>query len=265
MSKRAASYFFVAILCVAGMACKSNKALMTTPGTTPIVNRDTTTAPVASVLKTLDINENDFSFYQTRAKLNYREGSQQMEVDATIAMEKDQYIWMSVTAVLGIEAARILITRDSVQILDRLHKKYIVSDFNLIQKMTNTPLRLENLQRMMVGNPVFEQSVQKSVVDTLMGNLAVYLNLGAQKQNTFYNKSLKVSRSVIAENNQSREMRIDYDAFSTFGQNAYPNRMNINIRAEKNIECTLELNNFVFDKKREFQFTVPSGYEVVKP
>lgn len=250
---------------MASVSCRSNKGLGSQHLPTPILNQDSAPSAKVSVLKTLRLNENTFSFYQAKAKLSYKEGSQQTDADLLLVMEKDKYIWMSVTAVLGIEAARVLITQDSVQILDRLHRKYIVSNFDLISKMTNVPLTLEHLQRMITGNPVFEQSVQKSVVDTILGNLAVYLNLGAQKQSTFFSRNFKVSRSVIAENDQSREMRIDYNAFSSFGQNSYPQQMNINIRAEKNIECTLELSNFVFDKKREFQFTVPSGYEVVKP
>ncbi len=245
------------------VACKSKKLVQTTPANTPVVTNEKSTQE--KTLANIEANVNKFSFYQSRAKANYKDDKQNVSFDVNLVMEKDQYIWMSITAVLGIEVARVYITQDSVKILDRLHRKYIAADFNYIQRMSNVPLKLTNLQNLVVGNTLFYNSVQKSVVDTILSNLAIYTYLNTQKQTTYYSNNFKVLKGSVAEQNQSREMRYDYTGFSNFGSNQYPNHININIRAEKNIECTFELSNFVFDKKREVQFTVPSGYEVVKP
>lgn len=254
---------FVALAVIAG--CKSKKTL--TGQAPPKVNVVDTKALEAeeAVLKTIDGNSNTFNFYQAKASANYKDEQQNLNLDISIMMEKNQYIWMSVTALLGIEVARIMITPDSVKIMDRLHRKCIVTDFGYIQRMSNVPLKLENLQNMIVGNTVFSNSVQKSEVDTILGVLAIYTVLGTQKQNTFYSPQFKAQRTTIAERDQSREMKIAYNSFSNFGANTYPNKIDINIRAEKNVSCNLELSNFVFEKKREVQFSVPSSYEVVRP
>lgn len=216
-------------------------------------------------LKSIDASANTFGFYQARAKAAYRDDAQSVDFDISIMMEKDRYIWMSVTALLGIEVARVMITPDSVKILDRLHRRCIITDFGYIQRMSNVPLKLENLQNIIVGNTVFPNSVQKSEVDTVLNVLAVYTRLATQRQNTFYNPQFRPQRTTVAENNQSREMKIVYNAFSVFGQNTFPSSIDINIRAEKNLQCTFELGNFVFEKKRDAQFSVPSSYEVVRP
>lgn len=246
-------------------SCKSKKSLTNQPP--PPVNKVDTKALEAeeAVLKTIDGNTNTFNFYQAKASASYKDDNQNLNLDLTIMMEKDRYIWMSVTALLGIEVARIMITPDSVKIMDRLHRKCIVTDFGYIQRMSNVPLKLANLQNMIVGNTVFSNSVQKSEVDTILGVLAIYTVLGTQKQNTFYSPQFKVQRTTIAEKDQSREMKIVYNRFSHSGINAYPDKIDINIRAEKNVSCTFELSNFVFEKKREVQFAVPSSYEVVRP
>jgi outer membrane biogenesis lipoprotein LolB len=251
------------LVMVTAFGCKSKKVTRTETIKTNLPQQGPT--PIEVVLNTIDANVNNFSFYQSRAKVNYKDDNQKVELDINLVMEKDQYIWMSVTAVLGIEVARIMITQDSVKILDRLHRKYIATDFDYIQRLSNVPLKLNNLQNLIIGNTVFGNSVQKSVVDTILGAISVSTIINTQKQTTFYNANYKVNRTLIEEQNQSRQLNITYPTYSAFDQNVYPNAMNINIRAEKNLECTFELSNFVFTKKRETQFTVPSGYEVVKP
>lgn len=253
----------VLLVMATAIGCKSKKITRTVTIKTNLPQQGPT--PTEVVLNTIDANVNNFSFYQSRAKVNYQDDKQKIELDINLVMEKDQYIWMSVTAVLGIEVARIMITQDSVKILDRLHRKYIATDFDYIQRMSNVPLKLNNLQNLIIGNTIFSNSVQKSVVDTILGNITVSTLINTQKQTTFYNTSYKVNRTLIEDQNQSRQLHITYPTYSTFDQNVYPNAMNINIRAEKKLECTFELSNFVFTKKRETQFTVPSGYEVVKP
>ena len=259
----------VLLVMLAGLiagSCKSKKGLGTTARPGAVNKADSGIVDVKEiVLKTIDANENTFGFYQARAKASYKDDKQSVDLDLNIMMEKDRYIWMSVTALLGIEVARVLITPDSVKILDRLHRKCILTDFNYIQRMSNVPLRLQNLQNMVIGNTLFSNSVQKREVDTIMGVLAVYTAFGTQKQNTFYSPQFKAQRTTVAERDQSREMKISYSQFSHFNTNSYPSAIDINIRAEKNLSCTFELSNFVFEKKREAQFTIPSGYEVVRP
>ncbi len=264
MSNKQFLVLFSALALVFSVGCKSKKMGSKTPITTNLPQQSGPN-PTQVVINTVNANVNTFSFYQARAKAKYKDDKQKIDLDVTLVMEKDQYIWMSVTAILGIEVARVLITQDSVKILDRLHRKCIVTDFGYIQRMSNVPLKLHNLQNLIVGNTIFGNSVQKSVVDTILGALSISTQINTQKQTTTYNANYKVNRSLIAEQNQSRQLNITYPNYSSFGQNVLPNAININIRAEKNIECNFELSNFVFDKKREFQFTVPSGYEVVKP
>lgn len=256
---------FVLAVAVFTVACKSKKNIVQAPQKPAEAVVDTTLKAKEVVLNGIEATANTFGFYQARAKATYKDDKQNLELDVNIMMEKDKYIWMSVTAVLGIEVARIMITPDSVKILDRLHRKCVLTDFGYIQRMGNVPLKLNNLQNMIVGNTIFSNSVQKSEVDTVLGVLAVYTILNTQRQNTFYSPQLKAQRTTITERDQSREMKIVYNGFSQYHTNSYPNAIDINIRAEKNLSCNFVLSNFVFDKKREAQFTIPSGYEMVRP
>ncbi len=217
------------------------------------------------ILNQIVQGENRFTFYQANVKADYKEDSKGLGFDILLVMEKDKYIWMSITALLGIEVARVMITTDSVRILDRLHRKCISTDFSYLQQMSNVPFQLENLQNLIIGNTIFKNSEEKSLIDTLLGNIAVYTLLNSQKQSTFYNNQYRPQKSIITDQNQQKELKVDYNLFTQTDRMVLPSKIDINIRAEKRIDCVFELSNFVFEKKREVQFNVPSGYEIVKP
>ena len=53
----------------------------------------------------------------------------QNSFDVNLRIRKDSAIWISITPLLGIEAARVLINRDSLMILDRVHKTFSARDY----------------------------------------------------------------------------------------------------------------------------------------
>ena len=72
--------------------------------------------------------------------VDYRGGDDKhYDVNATIRMHKDSLIWASVNAVLGIEAMRLLITKDSVFLLDKLNKTYTTRSVDYLQEETSLP------------------------------------------------------------------------------------------------------------------------------
>ena len=77
---------------------------------------------------------------------------------AQIRMYKDSIIWVSITAILGIEGLRAYITTDSVKVLDKQNKIYIARSVAYLQDITALPLNLSSLQDLLIGNPVFLDS-----------------------------------------------------------------------------------------------------------
>jgi hypothetical protein len=59
-------------------------------------------------------------------------------------------------------------------------------------------------------------------------------------------------------------MRIEYTESYNHGSNSYPKEFNINIRAEKNMECRFAFDYFAFEKKKETRFVVPKNFETVR-
>ena len=73
-------------------------------------------------------------------------------------MYKDSVIWISITALFGIEGLRAYITKDSVKIINKQDKVYTGRSVAYLQEVTALPLDLHSLQELLIGNPVFLDS-----------------------------------------------------------------------------------------------------------
>ncbi len=70
---------------------------------------------IKNALINLNKNKVDYKTFTAKVDIDYRGGeAKQYNVNGTLRMYKDSAIWMSVNAVLGIEAMRVLVTKDSV-------------------------------------------------------------------------------------------------------------------------------------------------------
>lgn len=69
-----------------------------------------------------------------------------------LRMQRDSVIWISATALLGMEAMRALITNDSIVVINRLEKTYLAEPAATFRETLPTPLTLQECQSMLLGN-----------------------------------------------------------------------------------------------------------------
>jgi Domain of unknown function (DUF4292) len=260
MSRKFSALVFLSVLIFA-FGCKSKKVVITVPKSQEII------APTSTelLIKKINSKENSFNYFSAKGQVSYTEKNSQQDFDVSIVMEKDKYIWMNITVLFGIEAVRIKITPDSVIILDRLHRKCIVADYSYLKKISNVDFHLKQLQQIIIGNSAFDYDEKQSVVDTVLSNIIIYTYVNSQKQTSFYTNRFYLSKNILEDRNIHREFTVEYSNPYIHENNQYPTNVNINIRAEKNMDCKFKLSNFVFEKKKESQFSIPGNYEIIQP
>ncbi len=253
------------ILCTAFVvvSCKSKKGL------TP---KSESKAPVIAkpdsrviILNKTDLNQNTFAYYSATGAVEYSEGQTRQELGISIVMEKDRYVLMNVTAIMGIAVARVLATPDSLVILDMLHRKAIITNYQYLKKYAGVELKLQQLQNLFAGNALFAHNPQLAVVDTVNGHLLISQQLAEGIiQSTQYGTLLKAEQSSLYQTAKQQQFDIDYRDSYSEGSNRFPATININIKAEKKIESVFNLKTFAFEKKKELQFSIPKSYEIVR-
>src|SRR6188508_2658119 len=63
----------------------------------------------------------EFTTFQAKLKMDYNDGKKSYkDLNVTLRMKKDSIIWVSVNALLGIEAIRAIITPDTVVVANKI-------------------------------------------------------------------------------------------------------------------------------------------------
>ena len=73
----------------------------------------------------------------------------------SLRMRRDSTIWISASALMGIENLRALITRDSVVLINRMEQTYLAEPLSVMEETLGTP-SLQELQSMLLGNGTSE-------------------------------------------------------------------------------------------------------------
>lgn len=88
---------------------------------------------------------------EIEADLDVKSEKFSQNLSAKIKFIKGDTTWISLTGLFGIEGARILITKDTFQLLDRINKKYIKEHISLSKRLLPINLDLHALQCMVMG------------------------------------------------------------------------------------------------------------------
>lgn len=251
-------------------ACRSTRPIQTA-----INKKDTAVNSVATskrdsavfIQNTLQqLNNNRINFKTLSAKVNvdYRSGDgKNYDVNALVRMQRDSAIWISVNAVLGIEAMRVLITKDSVKLIDKLNKTYMARSVDYLQEVTSLPLNLSILQDLLVGNPVFVDNNILSYSQT--ATTISLLSLGEHFKNLISvdaaNKTIQASRLNDIDPARIRTADLGYSDYENKGNRLFATKRRITVSEKKKLDIKLDFKQYDFDGEVSFPFTLPKNFK----
>ena len=74
------------------------------------------------------------------------------DLSGQIRIRRDSLVWFSVTATLGVEVLRAKMSADSVWVVNRLEKRYLVEPLDTLSAQLGMPISLPWLQAMLLDN-----------------------------------------------------------------------------------------------------------------
>ena len=234
-----------------------------TPSTAPNAKEDSA-AFIRDVYQQIMAKHIDFTTFSGKIDMGYEDGNgNKFNGNAHVRMYKDSVIWISVTAILGIEGLRALITRDSVKILDKQNKSYKARSIDFLRDVTALPLDLPTLQDLLLGNPVFLDSsisayTRSGNTITLQSNGAFFTNLFTVTEADKLPQSSRLSDIDVQKNRTCYLTYGDYKDKKTF---IFPEKRTINVVDKVKLDLKLEYKQYDFNEKLSFPFSVPKNYD----
>lgn len=250
------------LLLAALVSCGPKKRIVSPESSAKEVSRATKTAVMEQVMQ----QQLHYATFSGRAKSNLTiDGKQRYDATANIRIVHDEAIWISVTAFMGIEAVRVLITPDSIKIINRLQSEYIEKPFAYLHHFTGNGLDFSSLERLLVGD-VIEQIMEDDVEvwqradGYLLQKHTDGLQYAVRVDNDHQN-----SQTSITTPARSQQLEAFYSDYQTTGGNAFPNQMEISIVTPRlTLQSSMRYSKVVYDENIELPFAIPSRYMEVQ-
>ena len=185
-------------------------------------------------------------------------------------MQQDSVIWVSVSK-LGIEAARVLITRDSIMILDKINRAYAVSDFATLSRQFSFSLSYPLLQAILVGNlPLPNRVAQKSKSTDEANYLLLRQQEGSVVVENYVDEAdRKLKKLLMTQQSANNTLRVEYADFASLDNFLFPfsSVLTLDYRSSANgqFSQTVLRSKYnkveLIDKNPGFPFTIPATYQ----
>ncbi len=245
------------------------------------------------LLEKLELNEFKFETLSTKADITFTD-EKETSFKANLRIRKDSAIWMSITPALGIEMARVLITKDSVLFMDRIHNKYFVGDFAFINKTFDVDMDYNMLEALLIGNSLEFEKDEK--IRTSIDRKKDFYFIGTERKRKVkrdIKKELKKDKEVIKNQSQilwvypetfkiAELLLIDPDKNQSLNglftnhktvtnsddtlvqEQFFPFNLSFNIESKKNLKIEVEYNKVTLNKELNLSFKIPEKYEQIQ-
>lgn len=269
-------FFITAMLFMAFFGCKtSHKA---TDTKVKAENRPTDkTAPDLQQL----ITNQSFKATTVSAKASVKTeiGDNTNTFNINLRLQTDSVIWISISPLLGIEVARVMITRDSVKFMDRLNNRYSVSDFEFLTKLLKVNVDFDIIQGILTGN-LFAYKKNKFNSVYIEDKYYILSTLSKRKlqrsmedidpnkpivQDLYVDGSTyRITRLNVEDQRVQKSLLTDYEDHRVTDGGLFPFKSKTIIKADKTAKIDIEYNKVVINTELEFPFSIPKGYEQIR-
>jgi Domain of unknown function (DUF4292) len=214
----------------------------------------------------LQKNRISFKTFSAKMKVNY-EGSDGNGYDFTAYMriQKDSIIWIRVDAVLGVEAFRILITPDSVKILNKLgkNKGLILRSVSYLQEVAKVPLNFKTIQDLLIGNPIYIDSNivfyrNEDAGISLLSVGELFKNYITLNKTDYTMKHAKLDDVDVM---RVRTCDLTYGDYEQRDTTRFSTYRKISIAEKSKLDIEISFKQYNFNEALSFPFPIPKNYK----
>ncbi len=219
---------------------------------------------VKKTIENLRSNYIDFKTFNAKIKVQYQDSrGKNQDVTAIVRIIKDSTIWISITAsLLNIEAYRVLITKDSVILLNKLDREVQYRSLDYLQEVTQIPFDYTTLQDFVIGNPVFIDSnivyykkTENQILFSMVGRY--FKNLLTLSSGNYFLTHSKLDDVDIARSRTADLTYADYENKTGYNFSTY---REITVSEKNKLDISLNYKQYEFNKELSVSFNIPKNY-----
>lgn len=227
-------------------------------------------------------SELDYTYATAKFNCELTIDGEEHSFNVSVRTRKDSVIWMSISK-LGIDAARVLITKDTVKFtLGLTEKKYFVGDFSYINDMLKADLDFEMLQALLFGNsaefhdedeklrPARDKNNCQYFLSTIRKKRAKRIISGEKPPSESFQaiwldpSTFKIVMMEFDDVETKRKFTACYEDFKLVDNRLAPFKLLYTVTAEKNMKADIKYARINISEPVRFPFNIPSSYERIE-
>lgn len=243
------------------------------------------------LLNNTDSNTLKYEYFYGKLYVNYKSKENSSSFSVNLRIKQDSIIWLSITPALGIEAARVVITKDSVKIINRLEKTYMIKDHSYFKDKLKFNLNYSIIQSLLTNQlfllypqstykpSIDKQEYQLSTINRIALNKMIYNEMNNEADLMIHklwihSELFKVVKVAINEFKENRKLSIQYDDFEEIDDGQYfPFVQIVRIQSRNKAqiqysnqnkwvtEILIDYSKIEINDKLKFSFNIPRKYE----
>ena len=221
-------------------------------------------AAVSSLLA--NVNNNEIVFKELALKLKTKVTSPDLNQSFTtnIRWKKNEKIWLSMS-IIGIEGARVLITKDSIKIMDKINNRYVLKPLSYIKQKTLVDLSFADIENLLLGQLVFVDSTKAKYVENAT-NTTINADGVRFLTNVLFDKTSKNPTSIfVSDKKYPQTIDVKYDNYQM--QLGKPFSMDRELKMKNNtstFEMIAKIQSIEVKQNMEYPFTINPNYKIEK-
>ncbi|MDP1623404.1 MAG: DUF4292 domain-containing protein [Bacteroidales bacterium] len=233
------------------------------------------------LISKLKEKELKFDWFSAKFSADYSNRGNKNSFSGQIRIRKDSLIWISLTPMLGIEAMRLMISQDSVKMINRLNNTYFTGDYEYVNRFLNTNIDFDLLQAFLLGNDLqfYEDGTFRASIDNgeyklatgERGKLKKFVHNSQENpkiliQNIWLDPvTFRITHADVKEiRSDNVKLESTYSAFESLDDQLFPGKMTYTIWADNTIKVKADFSRMTLNNPLQFPFKIPASYQPVR-
>jgi len=221
---------------------------------------------LTEVLDSYYKNSFDKKTVKASLRINYKGEKSIPSFRASLRIEKDKVIWMSLSKIISI--GKLKITPNSVQFYNNLDQTYFDGDFSLLSNLLGTEVNFKQVQNILLGEAIYDLNNTDFQIKQEANNFVFTPTINDDRFNIFFwlnSNSFKTEKQEIRQNNNEKLLSIQFTEFENVENVTFPRHLYILAKdTKKRSTIDIDYKSVKFDLPLSFPFTIPNGYKEIE-
>jgi len=210
------------------------------------------------------LKDNELQFTELAIKLKTKVTSPELTQSFTtnIRWKKNEKIWLSMS-IIGIEGVRVLITKDSIKIMDKINSRYVLKPLSYISQKALVDLSFSDIQNLLLGQLIFTDS-SKAIFTEHTNNITISANGTRFLTNILFDRATRnLNYLYVNDKTYSQTIDVQYSDYQIQLGKPFPMERTLNMKKGMDFfEMIAKVQNLEVKQNLEYPFTINPSYKI---